>query len=146
MTSDGAREGWRFWSVRDGQLVSPFTGDVLPLDGVAVATCIHETPNPTCECGIAYYQDKADVLKASKTLCDPGIAITLGEVTGPTYADWRAPRYQVQDSRHGFSVSRWVTLPTGLRAHAYQVTAIYTNNTITTDYGVPVHPRADIHV
>lgn len=110
--------GYRYWSVQAGKLVAPFAGEVLPDDGVAIATCdVHPNPpGPRC-CGIGYYSTRTAL---PFNLLDPHEhAITAGEVTGPTMPDTRAQLYQ--------DGLQWVSLRPGRRCARYAVQKIYTD-------------------
>lgn len=123
--------GARFWRVVDGLLVSPFAYDVLPEDGLLVAHCeAHEPPAISHGCGVAYYSTREQAESAARWLGGEPFAITEGTVFGPTAPERHMSPYQVGD--------RWVNVPTGRRARAYQVTDIWTDATGLV-YDLPVH-------
>lgn len=120
---------YRVWTTRDGNLVSPFAGITLPENGIVAAPLC--TTTELALYGVSYFSTAADALRAVTLLNDPGIAVTTGQVVAPTMPDERLPLYRV--------AGRAITMPAGRRCATYQITAIYTDNTVH-DYGVPAHP------
>lgn len=109
--------GYRHWHVRNGKLISPFAGVILPPNGTAS--------------NVSYYATRADLDQALWFLDTTATAWTTGTVTGTTEPDTREQTYTV----HG----RKFRLPECHIGQHYQVTNIYTDRTSPLQYQIPVH-------
>ncbi|QVI29932.1 hypothetical protein MN2019_11935 [Mycolicibacterium neoaurum] len=100
----GTLEGYRWWLVENGRLVSPFASIVLPANGIAFDT--------------SFYATRDDLDEAAAYLDRRATALTIGTVTR-VHPDPEPQTYDIG--------GRKVQLPAAYIANTYTVQTIITN-------------------